>query len=87
LLSIARLHIARSRRRPSNWRRTRIVQTSLDFSGRFWPISLPLFHGARGRDALCVRWSWCSPTPPRPPQRRSPSISSASYRQRAQSRR
>src|SRR5215469_8853058 len=49
LLSIARLNIARSRRRPSICSRTRIVQTSFGFSGRFWPIRRPLFQGARWR--------------------------------------
>jgi hypothetical protein len=49
LLSIARLNIARSRRRPSICSRTRIVQTSFGFSGRFWPIRRPLFQGTRWR--------------------------------------
>ena len=49
LLSIARLNIARARRRPSICSRTRIVQTSFGFSGRFWPIRRPLFQGARWR--------------------------------------
>ena len=49
LLSIARLNIARSRRRPFICSRTRIVQTSFGFSGRFWPIRRPLFQGARRR--------------------------------------
>ena len=46
LLSMARLNSARSRLRRSSWSRTRIVQTSLGLSGRFWPVSRPLFHGA-----------------------------------------
>jgi len=54
LLSMARLNIARSRRRPSSWRRTRMVQTSFGFSGRFWPISRPLFQGARWREGVGV---------------------------------
>src|ERR1700736_1405303 len=47
LLSIARLNMARSRRRFSIWRRTRMVQTSFGFNGRFWPTRRPLFHGSR----------------------------------------
>jgi hypothetical protein len=35
LLSIARLNMARSRRRFSIWRLTRMVQTSFGFNGRF----------------------------------------------------
>jgi len=46
-LSMARLNIAKSRRCPSSGRRTRMVQTSFGFSGCCWPISRPLFQGAR----------------------------------------
>src|SRR5215471_20298520 len=35
---------------PSSCRRTRIVQTSLSFNGRFWPVTRPLFQGARCRE-------------------------------------
>src|SRR5215813_12023329 len=52
LLSIARLNIARSRRRPSICSRTRIVQTYFGLSGRFWPIKRPLFQGERWRAGI-----------------------------------
>jgi hypothetical protein len=46
---MARLNIARSRLRCSIWSRTRMVQTSFGFNGRFWPIRRPLFQGSRRR--------------------------------------
>jgi hypothetical protein len=52
LLSMAGLNIARSRLRPSSWSRTRMVQTSSGFNGRFWPIRRPLLHGSRQRADL-----------------------------------
>jgi hypothetical protein len=54
LLSIAKLNMARSRRRLSIWRRTRMGQTSFGFSGRFWPIRRPLFHGVCCREAIVL---------------------------------
>ncbi|CAB3810353.1 hypothetical protein LMG28614_07255 [Paraburkholderia ultramafica] len=42
-----RLNIARSRTRDESCRRTRIAQISFSFSGGFWPVNLPLFHGTR----------------------------------------
>src|ERR1700738_1244451 len=47
LLSMARLNMARPRTRDESCRRTRIAQISLSFSGGFWPVNLPLFHGTR----------------------------------------
>ena len=44
LLSIARLNIAKSVRRPSTWSLVRIDQTFLIRSGGFDPIILPLFQ-------------------------------------------
>ena len=47
LLSIAKLNMARSRERPSNWSFVRIDQTCLGRSGGFAPVSFPLFQGTR----------------------------------------
>ncbi len=44
LLSIARLNSARSRMFPDSSSLTRMVQTSSSLSGRFCPMSLPLFQ-------------------------------------------
>src|SRR5215212_3162617 len=41
------MNSARSRVRSVIWRRTRIAQISLSFSGAFCPTSFPLFHGSR----------------------------------------
>jgi hypothetical protein len=49
LLSIARLHMARSRARPSIWSFVRIAQTCLGRSGAFAAVSLSLFQGTRLR--------------------------------------
>jgi hypothetical protein len=63
LLSMARLNIARSRRRPSSCRRTRMVQTSFGFSGRFWPISRPCSRVRAGKGRWGFRSSSSSPMP------------------------
>jgi hypothetical protein len=54
LLSMAKLNIAKSRRRPPTWRLVRIDQTFLVRSGGFDPINLPLFQGTRG---LLFTWT------------------------------
>jgi hypothetical protein len=38
---------AHSRTRDESCRRARIAQISFSFSGGFWPVNLPLFHGTR----------------------------------------
>ena len=38
--------------RPSGCRRTRIIQTSFGFNGRFCPIRRPLFQGSRCREGM-----------------------------------
>jgi hypothetical protein len=47
LLSIARLNVANSRALDNICSLVRIAQISRSFNGGFWPVSLPLFHGAR----------------------------------------
>ena len=47
LLSTAMLNNARSRALPAISRRTRMDQTCLGMSGRFWPMMRPLFQGTR----------------------------------------
>jgi hypothetical protein len=63
LLSMARLNIARSRRRPSSCRRTRMVQTSFGFSGRFWPSAVPCSRVRAGKGRWGFRSSSSSPMP------------------------
>ena len=47
LLSMAKLNIAKSRIRPSNWIFVRVDQTSFGRSAGLAPTSLPLFQGSR----------------------------------------
>jgi hypothetical protein len=85
---MARLNIARSRRRPSSWRRTRMVQTSFGFNGRFRPISLPFFQGTVCRDGAGISVLMVvSEAGPFPVSAGSPSIGSIPYAKRARSRR
>src|SRR5215475_11356086 len=66
LLSIARLNMARSRARPSTINRVLMDQTCFGRSGGLAPISLPLFHGVRGRSfeghSHSQKWSYSSVT-------------------------
>lgn len=47
LLSMARLNSANSRIRRADFRRVRIERICFRLNGNFWPITLPLFQGAR----------------------------------------